>query len=201
MKESIRKVRQSDSDGFEPPWLSQGGVHRRSLPQLQALHFFHLNHCALGFLSEHWFLKTQTNLRKTATDSDSRVPPTWMFYESYIYSSFFFFKLTACLGQSQPVTWQPCLLIGNTWVAGSLHSKVSDSNVCFWSVLWKSLRDPVFLKLQKSELPWFLSLLIWFDLEGDEEQQRGKKRQSIRLKIKYWHRSGPSRKAFNRGQL
>lgn len=99
----------------------------------------------------------------------------------------FFKKLTACLGQSQPVTWQPCLLIGNTWVAGSLHSKVSDSNVCFWSVLWKSLRDPVFLKLQKSELPWFLSLLTWLDLEGDEVQQRGRKRQSSRLKITYWH--------------
>lgn len=53
MRGSIRKVRQSDSAGFEPPWLSQGGVHRRSLPQLQALHVFHLNHWASGFLSEY----------------------------------------------------------------------------------------------------------------------------------------------------
>lgn len=53
MRGPIRKVRQSDSDGFELPWLSQGGAHRRSLPQLQALHFFHLNHWSLGFLSEY----------------------------------------------------------------------------------------------------------------------------------------------------
>ena len=73
---------------------------------------------------------------------------------------FVFKKINSMPWQNSPVTWQPCLLIGNTWALGSLHSKVSDSNVCFWSVLWKSFRDPVFLKLQTSELPWFLSLLL-----------------------------------------
>lgn len=90
MRGSIRNVRQSDSEGFESPWLYQGGAPIGPSPNYRPfLHFFHLNHCALGFLFEYLFLQLQTSLRKMVTDSDSRVPPTWMFYESYIYSSFF----------------------------------------------------------------------------------------------------------------
>lgn len=40
-----------------------------------------------GFLFEYRFLQLQTSLRKMVTDSDSRVPPIWMVYKSYTYSS------------------------------------------------------------------------------------------------------------------
>lgn len=88
MRGPVRKVGQSDSEGIESITLALiGRGHCRSPPTTGPSLFPSESLC---FGVSIWILiSAATNhLRKMATDSDSRVRAPWMFYESYIYSSF-----------------------------------------------------------------------------------------------------------------